>query len=150
MLAHTCQLQQNAREPPLTMIEKLITKVFLKIDVPHQKRRDELFAECTLPREGLQHRAFLDAKQCGRFQRDCRADSHRLSHEASFAEKVTRPENHEHRFSSSWRNDGNFYFPAFDEVDGIRQFPLGKDTSALRGRYRALACSNRPQQHRNL
>src|SRR5688572_10668506 len=150
MLAHTCQLQQNPREPPLTMIEKLITKVFLKIDVPHQERRDEPFTECALPREGLQHRAFFDAKQCGRFQRDGRTDSQRLSHETSFAKKITRSENHEHRFPSSWRNDGNLYFPAFDEVDGIRQFPLGKDSSPLRGCYRALARGNRPQQYRNL
>jgi len=62
LLAHTCQLQENTRKPPLTVIEELITKVFLKIDVPYQKRRDEPFAEGALTSEGLQHCAFLDTK----------------------------------------------------------------------------------------
>jgi hypothetical protein len=102
LLAHACQLHQNPREPPLTVIEKLIAKVFLKIDVPNQKRRNEPFAESALTRKGLQHRAFLDPKQCGWLQRDCRADSQGLTHETSFAKEITCSENDKYRLFSSW------------------------------------------------
>jgi hypothetical protein len=125
------ELQQNARQALLAVIEELVAKVFFEVDVARKEGPNELFIEPRLAGKGAKHGSRLDAEQGGGFQCSGRADAKRLSDQAPFTKEVPAAQNGKDGLFAPGRNHRDFHFAAFNEVNRIRLISLSKDPVAL-------------------
>src|SRR5580693_432286 len=92
VLAKTAEFQQDAGQPFLAMVEKLIAEIFFQTYVASQQCRCEFFRKFGLSMKGLEHGLLLDSEYGGRFRRRRCAHPEGLPDHASFTKKITRPE----------------------------------------------------------
>jgi hypothetical protein len=133
------QLQQNARQALLAVIEKLVAKVFFEVDVARQKGSNELFVKPRLAGKGAKHGSRLDAEQGRCFQCSRRADPKRLSDQAAFTKEVPAAENGEDGLFPPGRNHGDLHLAAFNEENRVCLISLSKDPVALLDRQEGLS-----------
>jgi hypothetical protein len=79
VVAQASELQENSSESPLTMVEKLIAKIFFEIDITGWQNRDELRREIRMVMKRSKHRFPFNLKHRCCFDNRGGAHSHRWS-----------------------------------------------------------------------
>jgi hypothetical protein len=115
-LAKASKKEEDASQPFLAGIEKLVNQVFFMSDVPRQQVRYEHIRKCSFPMDHFHHGFLIDAhyRAIGHCGRGAHAES--LSCEATFAEEFALIQNAYRGFLSGFGHNGKSY-PSFLDVE---------------------------------